>query len=80
MFPRYQPKPTCILLAAAASLSFTVGVLAKDKKGKDARPPDSPAAGRYSLTWLIRLMRGRRSKPSSRVMPKPISDWPWLSV
>ena len=27
MFPRYQPKPTCILLAAAASLILGVVLL-----------------------------------------------------
>lgn len=36
-----------------------------------------PATGRYSLTLLIRLMRGSRSKFSSRVMPNPISDFMW---
>jgi hypothetical protein len=40
----------------------------------------SPAAGRYSFTLLIRLIRGRRSNPSSLVMPNPISDWPCVST
>src|SRR6266536_5030559 len=34
----------------------------------------SPVAGRYILMVLIRLIRGSRSKPSSLVMPNPISD------
>jgi hypothetical protein len=29
---------------------------------------------------LIRLILGSRSKPSSFVIPNPISDWPWVST
>ena len=40
----------------------------------------SPAvSSRYSRILLIRLMRGSRSNPSSRVNPNPISDFMWTS-
>src|SRR4051812_30217257 len=40
----------------------------------------SPAAGRYSFTLLMRLIRGSSSNPSSLVLPNPISDWPCVST
>ena len=35
----------------------------------------APVSGRWSIRWLIRLIRGSRSKSSSPVMPKPMNDW-----
>jgi hypothetical protein len=62
----------------AATRSQRIGrVSAGSSRGQ---APGSPAAGRYSRVLLTRLIRGSRSKPSSRVMPNPISDWPWVSV
>jgi hypothetical protein len=60
----------------------------------DQAPPDRPGqrrpkprvgagfagGGPVQPHRVIRLILGSRSNPSSRVMPNPISDWPWEST
>jgi hypothetical protein len=60
--------------------STRLPIVSVDGARRANRSAGPAGPGRNSRVVLIRLIRGSRSMPSSRVMPNPISDWPWEST